>query len=128
MSAVQATVILAEPQLHVVSIIQVGFGAAVQYCLDQDIHRCWQRTQHLAAQLRHQLVSEVPGLVLHDRGRVLCGLVSFTISCAPDAEDVKNWLAGRTPPINVRHLTGEALTIERVMSTPAFQSLVSGMM
>jgi hypothetical protein len=73
----------------------------VQYCLQQDISRCWQRTQQLAAQLRQMLSQRVPGLTLQDRGRQLCGIVSFTLASHPDAGAVREWLENRQPPINV---------------------------
>jgi hypothetical protein len=73
----------------------------VHYCLQQDINRCWQRTQQLAAQLRQMLSQRVPGLTLQDKGVQLCGIVSFTLSSNPDAAAVRVWLERRQPPINV---------------------------
>lgn len=90
--------------------MQVGFGVAVQYCLQQDLHRCWQRTQQLAAQLRQQLADQVPGLTLHDKGRSLCGIVSFTLDAQPDAAAVRRWLEDRKPPINVGAVAGSHCT------------------
>jgi hypothetical protein len=74
---------------------------AVSYCLQQDLPACWQRTQQLAALLRQRLAAEVPGLVVQDVGRVLCGIVSFTLKAQPAAGEVKAWLAAQQPPINV---------------------------
>lgn len=69
--------------------------------MQQDLHACWRRTQQLAAQLRQQLMADVPGLACQDRGRVLCGIVSFTLETHPMAADVKAWLSAQEPPINV---------------------------
>lgn len=82
-------------------LLQVGFGVAVEYCIQQDLQACWQRTQQLAARLRQRLSAEVPGLTVQDRGRVLCGIVSFTLASHPDPAEVKSWLAAQQPPINV---------------------------
>jgi hypothetical protein len=82
-------------------VLQVGFGVAVEHCIQQDLPACWQRTQQLASQLRQRLSAEVPGLTLQDRGRVLCGIVSFTLASHADAAEVKSWLAAQTQPINV---------------------------
>lgn len=87
--------------LTLAASMQVGFGVAVQYCLQQDLPACWQRTQQLATQLRQQLLAKVPGLVLQDKGRHLCGMVSFTLQSHPNAAEVKGWLAAQEPPINV---------------------------
>jgi hypothetical protein len=81
--------------------MQVGFGAAVEYCIQQDLQACWHRTQQLAVQLRQRLVAHVPGLICHDRGRLLCGIVSFTLTTHPKAADVQSWLSAQEPPINV---------------------------
>eukprot|EP00879_Flechtneria_rotunda_P013191 GHRR01013776.1.p1 GENE.GHRR01013776.1~~GHRR01013776.1.p1 ORF type:complete len:440 (+),score=145.36 GHRR01013776.1:194-1513(+) len=88
-------------QYEVNMAAKVGFGVAVQYCTDQDLSRCWQRTQQLAAGLRAQLGTRVPGLTIHDHGKQLCGIVSFTLSSHPDAAAVKAYLATHKPPINV---------------------------
>ncbi|EIE20090.1 PLP-dependent transferase [Coccomyxa subellipsoidea C-169] len=55
----------------------VGLGAAVQYANELGLDWIWDRVQSLAATLRAQL-SEVPGVQVHDKGKVLCGIVSFT--------------------------------------------------
>ncbi|KAF6262168.1 aminotransferase class V [Scenedesmus sp. NREL 46B-D3] len=88
-------------QYEVSMAAKAGFGAAVQYCLQQDIARCWQRTQQLAEQLRQMLSQRVPGVTLQDRGAQLCGIVSFTLSSHADAGAVREWLESRQPPINV---------------------------
>lgn len=94
------------PPNHQHTHTQVGFGVAVEYCLQQGVPSCWQRTQHLAQLLRRRLAAEVPGLTVQDKGRVLCGIVSFTIE-GHAAGDVKGWLAAQQPPINVSAKEGD---------------------
>ncbi len=55
----------------------MGLGVAVDELLSLGIDRVWQRIQHLAGELRTQL-GHVPGVVVHDHGTMLCGIVTFT--------------------------------------------------
>lgn len=57
--------------------LQVGLGLAVEYANRLGMDWIWERVQMLAAELRGKL-KRIPGLTVHDRGRVLCGIVSFT--------------------------------------------------
>ena len=59
------------------AIVQVGLGVAVQQLLDIGQQAIWERIQLLAARLRRGLAA-VPGVTVRDRGRVLCGIVSWT--------------------------------------------------
>lgn len=68
---------------------KVGLGVAVEECVRLGIGRIWAQIQHLAALLRAGL-AEVPGCTLHDHGRLLCGLVSFTLQGWTG-----EWLEGR---------------------------------
>ncbi len=52
----------------------------MQYANELGLDWIWDRVQSLAATLRAQL-SEVPGVQVHDKGKVLCGIVSFTKVC-----------------------------------------------
>ena len=56
---------------------QVGFGVALEYLLALGQDWVWARVRHLAATLRQRL-NTLPGVTVHDRGRDLCGIVSFT--------------------------------------------------
>ncbi len=55
-------------------------GVAVEYLLSLGQEWVWERVQTLAAELRRQLAG-VTGVTLQDRGRVLCGIVSFVVVC-----------------------------------------------
>lgn len=57
---------------------QVGLGVAVEYALNLGLLQIWDRISSLAAIMRRRL-QEVPGLELHDKGRQLCGIVSFSL-------------------------------------------------
>ncbi len=57
---------------------QMGLGVAAEYVLEVGIEAIWERIQHIAGMLRQQL-QELKGVTVQDRGRLLCGIVSFTM-------------------------------------------------
>ena len=61
--------------------MQAGFGIAVEYALGVGLDQIWGRVQELAAHLRRRL-EQVPGVTVTDKGRRLCGIVSFVQVCA----------------------------------------------
>lgn len=65
-----------EVRVHTATL-QAGLGVAVQYANQLGMQWIWEQVQQLAAELRSKL-SHVPGVTVQDRGRVLCGIVSFT--------------------------------------------------
>ena len=58
--------------------MQAGLGIAVEYILKLGIDNIWERVHLLASLLRQQL-SALDGATVQDRGRLLCGIVSFTL-------------------------------------------------
>lgn len=58
--------------------LQMGLGLAVDYALRLGMDAIWERVQFLAADLRQKL-QKVPGVTVRDKGRLLCGIVSFTL-------------------------------------------------
>ena len=58
--------------------MQAGLGIAVEYVLKLGIENIWERMQLLANLLRQQL-NALEGTAVQDRGRLLCGIVSFTL-------------------------------------------------
>ena len=56
----------------------MGLGVAAEYVLEIGIEAIWERVQHIAGVLRQQL-QELQGVTVQDRGRLLCGIVSFTM-------------------------------------------------
>jgi selenocysteine lyase/cysteine desulfurase len=61
---------------------QLGLGAAVDYALDWGVADIAGRIEPLAAELRRQL-AQIPGVSVRDRGRRLCGIVTFTVEGRP---------------------------------------------
>ncbi|KAH7617438.1 putative cysteine desulfurase [Nannochloris sp. 'desiccata'] len=63
---------------------KVGLGIAVEQCVELGIDTIWARIQSLAELLRVQLLQIDKNRVqIHDKGAVLCGIVSFTIKGIP---------------------------------------------
>jgi selenocysteine lyase/cysteine desulfurase len=56
---------------------KVALGVAVDYALDQGLDAVFARLQSLAAMLRTHLTA-LPGITVHDRGRVQGGITTFT--------------------------------------------------
>ncbi len=59
-------------------VLQMGLGVAAEYVLKIGIEAIWERVQHIAGMLR-QLLQELKEVTVQDRGRLLCGIVSFTM-------------------------------------------------
>ncbi|HUG16199.1 MAG TPA: aminotransferase class V-fold PLP-dependent enzyme [Thermomicrobiales bacterium] len=57
---------------------KVGLAAALDYALDWGVESIWERVQLLASALRRRLI-RIPGVAVHDRGEVTCGIVTFTV-------------------------------------------------
>ena len=66
---------------------QLGLGAAVDYALDWGVADIAGRIEPLAAELRRRL-AQIPGVSVRDRGRRLCGIVTFTVEGRPAVEIV----------------------------------------
>jgi selenocysteine lyase/cysteine desulfurase len=69
---------------------RIGLGVAVDYALALGIEEIALRVAALAERLRAHL-AEIPGVTVRDRGRVRCGIVTFTVDGRP-AEAVKDAL------------------------------------
>jgi cysteine desulfurase/selenocysteine lyase len=84
---------------------KLGLGEAARYACGWGLEAVWERVSALAERLRAAL-AELPGVHVHDRGRVRCGIVTFTVDGVGGA-DVQRAL--RASDINVsvapRHYT-----------------------
>ena len=64
---------------------QLGLGAAVDYALGWGLADIAARIETLAAELRQRL-ADIPGIIVRDRGRRRCGIVTFTAEGKPARE------------------------------------------
>ncbi len=70
---------------------KIGLGVAVDYALAIGLPDIAARVSQLAARLREQLAA-LPGVTVQDRGRRLCGIVTFTVD-GTDAGTVQRRLS-----------------------------------
>lgn len=78
---------------------KIALGVAIDYALAWGVDHIWRRVASLAEELRNAL-SSVPGVAIHDLGRVRCGIVSYTVAGVEPAA-VKRHLAGRSINVSV---------------------------
>lgn len=57
----------------------MGLGVAAAECVALGIDSIWERIRHLAGTLRSGL-QQLPHVAVLDRGRCLCGLISFSVA------------------------------------------------
>ena len=89
---------------------KVGLGVAADYALEVGIEEIWERVHALAAGLRSQL-RELPGVEVHDRGRVLGAPVTFTVD-RTTAGDVQAALARRKINVSVAAASSARLDLD----------------
>jgi len=65
--------------------VVLGLQKAVEYALNIGVERIWQRTRDLALLFRQRL-GQIDGIVVHDQGDVLCGIVTFSVTGITAAE------------------------------------------
>ena len=70
----------------------MGLGVAVEYALGLGMTNMCERIHGLAALMRRKLL-EQPGITIHDKGRRLCGIVSFTLVSIQTEKGI-GWLVG----------------------------------
>ncbi len=76
---------------------KIAFGVAIDYALGWGLEAIWERIEFLAETLRTRL-RMIPGVTVHDLGRVRCGIVTFSTE-SREAAAVKEAL--REQGINV---------------------------
>jgi selenocysteine lyase/cysteine desulfurase len=87
---------------------QLGLGAAVDYALGWGLADIEGRIETLAAELRRRL-ADIPGVSVRDRGRRLCGIVTFTVEGTPALDIVA---ALRQRRINCHRSASSALPVD----------------
>jgi len=87
---------------------KVGLGVAADYALEVGVANGWERIRLLAARLR-ELLQEIDGVTLLDRGAVLGATVTFDVAGVP-AEQVKGRL--REEKINVSVMEAESAQLD----------------
>lgn len=79
--------------------VVLGLQKAVEYALNIGIERIWQRIQLLADLFRKRL-RELDGIVVHDQGDDLCGIVTFSVSGLPAAA-IRTKLAAKNINVHI---------------------------
>ncbi|CAL5229328.1 g12634 [Coccomyxa viridis] len=88
-----------------------GLGVAARYANELGVDWIWERVQELAAELRSRLRS-IPGVTVHDRGRLLCGIVSFTKD-GVDSAQMKAFLLKKMINVSISPMTSTRLDFEK---------------
>ncbi len=70
---------------------KIGLGVAVEYTLGWGVESTWPRVHRLGAELRDELAG-IPGISLHDKGKLKGGIVTFSHERIA-ASEIKKWLA-----------------------------------
>jgi len=78
---------------------KIALGVAVDYALEWGVENTWPRLQRLAADLRSGL-SEMPGVAVHDAGRVKGAIVTFSHERV-SAGDLKTRLAAQDINVSI---------------------------
>jgi cysteine desulfurase / selenocysteine lyase len=79
--------------------VVLGLQKAVEYALNVGVDRIWQRVQSLASMFRQRL-SGLNGIIVHDQGDVLCGIVTFSVS-GVKATEVRAKLAAQNINVHI---------------------------
>ncbi|GHO95656.1 aminotransferase class V [Reticulibacter mediterranei] len=89
---------------------KIGLGVAVDYALQQGLDTTWRRIKNLAYTLRTRL-SPLPGVIVHDRGVIQCGIVTFSVE-GQDPAEIKRQLAEHAINVSVTERSSTRLDLE----------------
>lgn len=89
---------------------RIGLGVAVDYALTLGLEEIALRVSALADRLRERL-AELPGVTVRDRGRVRCGIVTFTVD-GHRPEAVKDALAKASINVTVSGRTSTLIDMD----------------
>ena len=85
----------------------LGLSKAVELALSIGVDRIWQRVQTLADLLRLEL-GKIPGVIVHEKGDLKCGIVTFSIE-GFEAATVKKMLHERSVNVSVSNAASTLL-------------------
>ena len=102
--------------------LTLGLGAAVSYALDLGLDRIENRIRHLATHLREKLAS-VKGVIVHDRGDQLSGIVTFSVE-GKDATAVKAALAEKKINVSIGRAHSTLIYMNRNQLTAIIRASV----
>jgi selenocysteine lyase/cysteine desulfurase len=91
--------------------LSLGLGKAIDYALELGVDRIWKRIQFLSGILRRRL-EEIPGVTVHDRGDILCGIVTFSVA-GKDTTQVKKELAERKINVSIGRASSTLLYMNK---------------
>jgi selenocysteine lyase/cysteine desulfurase len=91
--------------------LRLGLGAACDYAVDIGLEAAWKRLAALAADMRGRLAT-IPGVAVHDKGRMKGGIVTFTVHGWP-ASAVKSELAKRRVNVSASTVSSARIDMER---------------
>ncbi|HEY4388790.1 MAG TPA: aminotransferase class V-fold PLP-dependent enzyme [Ktedonobacteraceae bacterium] len=89
---------------------KIGLGVAIDYAMQWNLETTWRRIRTLAYQLRTQL-SPIPGVIVHDRGAIQCGIVTFTVD-GVEPEVIRQHLAAQHINVSVSERSSTLLDLE----------------
>lgn len=89
---------------------KIGLGVAIDYALQWGMDAIWRRIKMLAYKLRTQL-SPLPGIIVHDRGIIQCGIVTFSIE-DKDPEEIRLALGKHNMNVSVSVKSSTFLDME----------------
>ena len=88
---------------------RLGLGRAIDYTLEWGMPAIEARVSGLGEQLR-QVLSQLPGICVHDKGLRRCGLVGFSAS-GVDPEELQRRLNGKNVNVDVSYASSTLLDI-----------------
>lgn len=89
----------------------IGLNNAVKYVLNLGIENIWERVRYLGDKLRKHLM-EIPGVQIHDIGKVQGGIVTFTLDDI-SATEVKGYLAQQAMNVSVSSKSSTRIDMEQ---------------